>query len=212
MTSQQSIWDNWNRDGGPRYPHGKVVQFLFRRFPDVGKRTKVDVLDLGCGSGVHMVFLGQEGFRPHGRDISPVAIENTRAVMKKKGLTAESLQTASVDALDCPNCCFDIVISIGVLECAGVEKLGPAISEVCRVLRPGGEALLLFASDKDLRCSESNHLKLHGFTDDEVKAAVRPVLKNLERVCFDRYITTYDNKAREQNEHLITLTKSMKDG
>lgn len=207
MSENKELWDEWNRGGGPRYPHTKVVQFLFRRFPDPNARAHLDVLDLGCGSGVHMVFLAREGFRAHGRDLSSQGVENTRLHMSEDGLTFASLLTGSVLNIDSSDESFDAVICIGVLDCAGAECLAPSLKEIARVLKPGGGGLVLFASDLDFRIGDNNPLNLHGFTDVEVQTAANTVRPSLQEVWIDRFITTYENGKCQQNEYMLTLLK-----
>ncbi len=53
------IWNEWNNSGGPKYPHEKVIQFVFRNYPlpiSENEGRRIDVLDLGCGNGVHTHF------------------------------------------------------------------------------------------------------------------------------------------------------------
>lgn len=207
MSESIAHWDEWNRNGGPHYPHTKVVQFLFRRFPDPNKRAHLDILDLGCGGGVHMIFLAREGFRPHGRDISAVAIDITRSRLHEAGFAPASLAIGPVDAIDVADAQFDAVICIGVLECSGASRLAAALREITRVLKPGGAALLLFASDLDFRCRGDNPLQLHGFTAAQVKEAIDVVRPDLQAVWTDKFITTYEDQKIQQNEHLLTLLK-----
>lgn len=206
IANPQRHWDDWNRSGGPRYPKEKVIQFMLRRFPDRAARAGVHVLDLGCGSGVHTLFLAREGFEVHGSDISSVGVANTRALLDDAGCTA-TLSVGSVDAIACPDNQFDALICVGVLECAGPDLLAPAMAEIVRVLKPGAPALLVFASDLDFRLKDGNVLGLHGFSDAEVRHAAHGVAGQLSTFWMDRYITTYENQRIQQNEHLVTLIK-----
>ena len=51
-----------NKRYRPKYPSETVVQFVFRNFERDGK-TKV--LDLGCGAGRHVFFMGNENIIPY---------------------------------------------------------------------------------------------------------------------------------------------------
>ena len=199
-------WNRWNEGGGPKYPHEKVVQFVFRTFPRTG-RDAIRVLDLGCGSGVHTQFLAGEGFVTFARDLSEVGVANTRARLTAAGLSAD-VAVGTVAAIDLPEASVDGVISVGVLDCAGAAVFGAAVAEVTRVLAPGGTALLLFASDEDFRVQGPNELGLYGFTDADVEVARRAVLPQLEYFWRDRYVTTYQDRAIQQNDHLLTLRKA----
>jgi methylase of polypeptide subunit release factors len=46
------------------------------------------MLDLGCGSGRHVLFFAQEGYRSHGCDFSANGIRVSESRVKEKGLSA----------------------------------------------------------------------------------------------------------------------------
>ena len=211
MHDARTIWDQWNRSGGPRYPNSRVVQFMFRSFPEVESRGAIDVLDLGCGGGVHMRLLIEEGFSAHGCDISPVALAQTAAMLERSGLEAQSLTLGTVAAIPHPDASFRIVISIGVFECAPSEHLAVGLSEIRRVLAPGGSAFLMFASDRDFRVlgNERVDLGLHGFSDPEVHRALDAAWTTRDTVQIDRSVFTYRGGSSEQNEHVLTLIKAI---
>lgn len=206
MTNPKHIeqWNHWNNGGGPKYPHEKVIQFTFRNFPpDIRYRTRV--LDLGCGSGVHTLFFSSEGFEVYGTDISEIGIHNTRCLLAKHGFNPE-LKVESVDRIGYPDGNFDFVLSIGVLDCAGFAAACSAVQEVIRVLKPGGKALLVFASDTDFRVLGANPLGLHGFSEIEVQTMIPTTGLSIRWI--DRYITTYKDQKELQNDFLITLQKA----
>lgn len=205
---KKQLWDAWNLGGGPQYPHEKVVQFVFRSFPKTG-RGNIRILDLGCGSGVHTQFLASEGFLTYARDLSQVGVSNTRSRLRSHGLSAD-VECGTVSSIDFPENYFDCVISIGVLDCAGPALFPTAVREVIRVLKPGSLALLIFASDKDHRICGGTPYNLHGFTDEEVESVRRTVLAQLDYFWMDRYITTHEDKAIQQNDHLLSLKKTKK--
>ncbi len=205
--SDISLWDEWNALGGPKYPHNKVVQFFFRLYPNPAERKKLRALDLGCGGGVHTEFLAREEVSVFGTDLSHAAIEMTSKRLLKAGLTASGLKRGSVEVIEAPDNFFDVVLCIGVLECISSSLITPCLTEVVRVLRSNGSALLIFASDQDFRVLGDNPYHLHGFTDEEVQKATTALSSKLKYAWQDRYITTYRDQAIQQHEHLLTLVK-----
>jgi len=164
--SDPQLWDEWNAGGGPQYPHAKVIQFCFRNYPPA-VRAATRALDLGCGSGVNTKFLAEQGFNCDATDISPIGIQNTQALLAKHGLQARC-QVASIAAQPFPDACLDLVICIGVLDSAGPSAAHTACGEIARLLKPGGRALLVFASDADMRAGTATAYSLHGYSHKEV--------------------------------------------
>jgi cyclopropane fatty-acyl-phospholipid synthase-like methyltransferase len=199
-------WEKWNASGGPRYPHEKIVQFTFRSFP-VRERVRTPALDLGCGSGVHTVFLAQEGFDVFGVDISPLGIENARQWLTQRGLSAH-LAVQDLAALDLPEERFRLVVCAGVLDSAGHAATRQAIPRVRRAMARGGRGIFVFASDRDFRVTGDNEYQLHGFRREEVEDAFQAKAgEAFSELFIDRYITTYRGGTVEQNDWLVSVVK-----
>ncbi len=93
-----------------------------------GKR----VLECGCGTGLLLERMGTFASHAEGVDLSPGMLEKARA----RGLI---VREASVTALPYDDATFDVACSFKVL--AHVEAIGDALSEMARVVRPGGYVL-----------------------------------------------------------------------
>lgn len=134
-----SGWDeNYRRGRANRYPFEGVVGTILRAFSGAD-RSKVSVLDLGCGGGNHLKFLRDEGFEYFGCDGAPAAIEKCAALLGlAPGEAATRLKVAPFTALPFPAAAFDAVIdrqSIGHNRGADLDAI---FGEVRRVLKPGG--------------------------------------------------------------------------
>lgn len=195
-------WDAWNTQGGPKYPHEKVIQFCFRNFPPA-RRAGVRVLDLGCGSGVHTAFLAAEGFVVTGVDPSSTGIANARQRLASLGLDA-TLRIQGAEALDFPADSFDLVICVGVLDAAGPDNARAAVRKLSEILAPGARGMFLFASDRDFRVGVEHPfgLRIHGYSRAEVEDLFAG---SFIEVLVDRYITTYEGGRYEQNDWLVTI-------
>lgn len=163
-------WDVWNDQGGPKYPHEKVIQFTFRNFLKKD-RNVTKVLDLGCGSGVHTKFFASEGFAVTGFDISKTGVYNTRRLIGKIDQNA-SLLIGSIEKLCFADNSFHHILSIGVLECVPPSIAIKVIKDTIRVLKPNGLALLIFSSNKGYHIMGPNPLGLHGYSEEEVERMI----------------------------------------
>ena len=197
-----TLWDGWNIAGGPRYPHEKMVQFTFRAFPPE-RRAGARALDLGCGTGVHSVFLAENGFSVVAVDISPVAVETTRRRLYEAGLTAD-LTVSSIDAIDVPAASLDLVICAGVLDSTGPEVARRALRLVARAMAPRARGAFLFAAEGDFRVLGENPYGLHGYREDEVLGLFAD---GFSEVLVDRTLTTYGGGREEQRDWLVTVTR-----
>lgn len=106
---------------------------LLDRF--VGSETKLDVLDVGCGTGGMLRALERFG-RVTGLDYSEDALRFARARDRA------ALARGSVGRLPFAGESFDLVTSFDVLYHLGVNDDVEALREIARVLRPGGILLV----------------------------------------------------------------------
>jgi 2-polyprenyl-6-hydroxyphenyl methylase/3-demethylubiquinone-9 3-methyltransferase len=98
-----------------------------------------DVLDLGCAGGFMAEALGQRGAHVTGIDPAAEAIHAARAHARLSGLRI-GYDIGVGEALPYDDATFDAVVCVDVLE--HVTDLNKVLSQVARVLRPGG--LFLF--------------------------------------------------------------------
>ncbi len=109
----------------------------FARFEDAGG---VKVLEIGVGLGADHQRFAEAGADLTGIDLTERAVEHTRKRLACFGL-ASRLAVGDVEALEFPDNSFDQVYSWGVLHHS--PDTPKAISEVRRVLRPGGRASIM---------------------------------------------------------------------
>jgi ubiquinone/menaquinone biosynthesis C-methylase UbiE len=135
--SVQSGYDRWaavyDHDANPLVNLEEPV--VRDRIGHVGGLT---VLDLGCGTGRHAIWLAAHGAKVTAVDFSEGMLAAAR---QKPG--AEAVQFLAHDLhrpLPFPFESFDLVLSGLVLE--HLQELGPFFSEVRRVLRTSGRAVV----------------------------------------------------------------------
>ena len=101
------------------------------------------VLDLGCGVGRHVVWLGGCGFRMAGIDISPSGIRLTREACADRGIDFEG-QVSDMTTLPWADSTFDAALSISTIHHHQRQGIVRTLGQVRRVLRPGGLLLVDF--------------------------------------------------------------------
>lgn len=98
------------------------------------------VLEIGTGNGADAVRFAQHGAHYTGVDLTQTALDATRRHFEVLGLRG-TFQRENAEALSLPDGSFDRVYSYGVLH--HTPNTQAAIDEVWRVLRPGGEAIVM---------------------------------------------------------------------
>jgi SAM-dependent methyltransferase len=96
------------------------------------------MLDVGCGDGTFTMILGQSCSEVHGIDLQEPNLMRFREATKNDGKFVVSNMSAS--SMTYPNEHFDTIVSIETLE--HVLDLPGSASEICRVLKFGGELLV----------------------------------------------------------------------
>ena len=97
------------------------------------------LLEVGCGAGWESVAWAQAGMEVHSIDLSTAALELTKKNFDHHKLSAD-LRWGNAEEIPFADNTFDIVTSLGVLH--QTESTEKAVSEVWRVLKPGGEAVI----------------------------------------------------------------------
>jgi ubiquinone/menaquinone biosynthesis C-methylase UbiE len=96
------------------------------------------VLDLGCGTGRHSLFLAKQGFDVYATDMSPTAVKI--AGEKAAALELKNVHFQQHDMRDMPfeDSFFDAVICTWTLHHGTLVQIQRTVDEVHRVLTPGG--------------------------------------------------------------------------
>jgi ubiquinone/menaquinone biosynthesis C-methylase UbiE len=127
-------WEKWDR------MIDRNMTFInYRLIGDARLRSGERVLDLGCGTG-YPALLGAQAVGQTGAVIGLDLAEEMLAVARRKaktlGLNNVSFQTGDVTSLSFESSSFDAVISRFCLMF--LPDVPKAVSEIARVLKPGG--------------------------------------------------------------------------
>lgn len=103
------------------------------------KCPEKSVLECGCGQGSFAPLMARLGARVSGIDISPVAIDHARIEGAAFGLAVDYL-VMNAESMSFPDATFDMISGSGILHHLDLQK---AFQEICRVMKPAGEAIFL---------------------------------------------------------------------
>ncbi len=119
-----------------KYSRYLLDGWLDKFIPERGDGLKM--LDLGCGTGYHLAKYRERGFELTGVDGSEEMLEQARAINPQI-----EFHQGDVTDVPLPDASFDYLVCIEVLRY--LPDIGSCVSEIFRVLKPGGTALVTAA-------------------------------------------------------------------
>ncbi len=141
-------------------------------------RSDLRILDAGCGTGGDALFLQRYG-TVFGLDLAAEALTFTRARLPGRALRG------SVLALPFASASFDLVTSFDVLYHRAVVDEQQALTEVRRVLRPGGYLLIRLPAYEWLRSRHDRQVHTrHRYTAGEVARLLRRQGFHIEHLTY----------------------------
>lgn len=208
----------------PKYPSEQVVQFVFRNFCRNGEEK---ILDLGCGAGRHVFFMGKENILPYGIDFSEEGVEYTKGLLNEFAMEqyVGNVKVGSLTEIPFEDNYFDGIICYGVLYYLPKTEIIKAVQEMKRVLKIGGKFLVQVRSKDDYRCQSSsckstdekntyiidendetkcanseNGMLMHFFEEDELKE----LFSEFKDIKIDKTIETHDNQSFCDSNYIVS--------
>jgi SAM-dependent methyltransferase len=122
------------------------MQAYFQVLPQLSLGDGARVLDLGCGAGSYSRTLDKAGYQVFGVDFAHLV-----ALEARKRTPHGNVHYLAADAcsLPLPDACVDHVLCIGLLQSLHNHKT--ALSEICRVLKPGGSLCLMTLNSRNFK-------------------------------------------------------------
>jgi ubiquinone/menaquinone biosynthesis C-methylase UbiE len=115
------------------------------------------VLEIGLGQGADAQRIVEAGAHYTGVDITEESVRRVRERFRLAGLHAEGLHVMNAERLELEDASFDIVYTHGVIHHS--PRITAIVDEIHRVLRPGGEAVVMLYH----RASANYHVSIRLF-------------------------------------------------
>ena len=204
----------------PRYPNIDVVRFLFNGFcNDREKRKNLKILDIGCGGGRHLKLFAEQAFDVYGCDFSAEGIEQTKKMLNENSLTAK-LKLGNMSRIPYKDNFFAGAVSFGVYYYSTKDEMKKSISELYRVLKKDGKALILIKTKDDFRKKlgkkiEKNTVIMETDFTNEKDMILHFLTKNeiikyysmFKKINIEKIEYTINNMKYKNSDWLITVEK-----
>jgi SAM-dependent methyltransferase len=140
MNDESDQWEKIFQQDGRVFlePRPLILKFTDALL-ELGMRS---VLDLGCGTGRHVVHMAQKGLHVTGLDNAPTALKLTGEWLKEKELAAGLVLSDMRNPLPFVDQSFDAVLSTQVIHHARLNTVIEIAKEIDRITRIHGRILI----------------------------------------------------------------------
>jgi SAM-dependent methyltransferase len=219
-TTWDPVWEQifQSKEWG-KYPPEHVIRFVARNFYGVQDRSRIRLLEIGCGPGANVWFMAREGFSVAGIDGSSTAIQTAMRRLHDEGLTAD-LRVGDFAVLPWPDSSFDGVVENVSLYANPWTSVQRALREVLRVLKPGAPFLSSFFTDRTWGYGQGEMVETDGFVNLREgplagagfclflnRARVPELFRNFSVINVERITQTLDGEQHLIEEFVITCSK-----
>jgi len=163
-----AIWhrpDELYTTGRPPWDIGRP-QPAFLALADAG-HIRGRVLDVGCGTGEHVLLCAERGLDATGVDVAPTALAAARTKVQQRRLTARFVLHDARRLGDLGES-FDTVLDCGLFHIFDGADRAAFVASLHTALVPGGRYLMLCFSD-----AQPGDTGPHRVTRDEIVTAFR---------------------------------------
>ena len=146
-----------------QYPSEQVIRFVARNYYQK-ERSKVRILDFGCGGGSHTWYLAREGFDTYAFDGSASAVKRVNKKLEAERLHAD-VQVRDALELDYEKESFDCVIDSAVVYANTYENIVAMYREIYELLKPGGKLFSISFTTGTTGFGTGKEIEQHTFCD-----------------------------------------------
>ncbi len=156
---------NWGKIRSLYVPEAELEQSMLEI---LGDREINDLLDVGTGTGRMLTLFAPRIKRGIGYDMSHEMLALARTNLDEAGVRNCQVRHGDMYSIPMPNESVDVVLFHLVLHYA--DDPAAAIHESARLLRPGGEMLIVDFAPHDIEYLRTEHAHRRlGFSDQEVE-------------------------------------------
>ncbi|MBU3186332.1 class I SAM-dependent methyltransferase [Clostridium estertheticum] len=124
------------------------------------------IMDLGCGTGRHSIYLAQQGFKVYATDVSDTGLEITKLKAEKLNLDNIKFKKHDMRDITFETNSFDGVLCVWTTGHGSLDDSRRNVSEIYRVLKPNGVVVIDYVSKDDGNYGKGKEIEKDTFIDN----------------------------------------------
>jgi len=194
-------WRNFFKThDGNKFPHQALIIFFRRNFLKL-KKERINILDLGCGTGSTLMLIDKKSYYIDFVDISKVALKKIENKTKNKNI--RTINKSFNDFLEDSKKKYDLIIDSTSLQHQNENEIRQSFSLINRNLRKNGYFFSInLNSSKGLN---DNNFSVTKLKKDKLLRLFK--LCNLKKVEYNFYYYTENNSKDYIKFNIITGQK-----
>lgn len=162
-----AVASDWDRIQGPFYSAAVRESALMRLVP-----RDLVVADIGCGTGLLTLTLAQVAAKVHAVDASARMVKIVKEKVSRSGLRNVVVKRGEAERLPLRDASMDAVLAFHLLR--HLPRPAEAVGEVARILKPGGQIVLVELEPHGVRALRAATGSVHlGLPRETVRAALK---------------------------------------
>ncbi len=161
----------WEQEWDKIYKDQGEVQFdvlpTVRVATDIFIRNDCkSVMDLGCGTGRHSIYLAQQGFKVYATDISQTGLEITKSKAEKLNLSNIEFEQQDMRDISFDDNSLDGILCVWTTGHGTLEDSRKNVNEIYRVLKPNGVVVIDYVSIFDENYGKGKEIEKDTFINN----------------------------------------------
>ena len=167
-----------------RYPNEQLIAFIARNYFSLpqNSRKEIKILEVGCGSGANLWFLGKEGFDAYGIDTAPTGIKYCQEMLRLWNVEAK-IAVGDMKKLDFPDETFDAIADVVSMQHLTYTDHLPCYREIYRALKKGGRFFSFHLGENSVSYKQGGGKLVDKNTVDDIVDKTKPLSGN-GQTCF----------------------------
>ena len=161
----------WEQEWDKIYKEQGEVQFdvlpTVKVAADVFEKNNcMNIMDLGCGTGRHSIYLAQLGFKVYATDISQKGLEITKSKAEKLKLSNIEFKQHDMRSIPFENDSLDGILCVWTTGHGILEDASGNVNEIYRILRPNGVVVIDYVSIDDENYGKGKEIEKDTFINN----------------------------------------------